>query len=176
MSRVAFGSAILVASLAACGTDAAAPKASSDAPFDAGALALAKFDSAIAPFRFQSGIVTRSRVVIDNVDDWFTIWGKLAANQPLLSNPPDVDFNKYMVVLVASGSKPTSGYCIDIHAVSGSSDGIGIWVTETGPAASLVVSQVLTQPTDLRLIGRTTGAIFFVEDQHIGHCPSTGTG
>jgi hypothetical protein len=161
---------MLVAVLAACGTDASAPRASSAVPLDAEALMLARFDSAIAPFRFQSGIVSRSRVVIDNVDDWFTVWGKLAANQPVLSNPPDIDFNKYMVVLVGSGSKPTSGYCIDIHAVSGSSDAIGIWVTETQPAATLAVSQVLTQPTALRLIPRTTGAIFFVEDSHSGHC------
>jgi hypothetical protein len=157
-----------IACVAACGTsDSVRPNGNG---WDTDALAGARFDSAVATFRQQSGIQTRRREVIDNLNDFLTVWGQLVGNRPVIPNPPDVDFNKYMIVLVSSGAKPTGGYCIDIGFITGLPGGLQIWVTETEPAANSVVNQVVTQPTDLRLIGRGASSIFFVEDRHTGRC------
>ena len=37
------------------------------------------------------------------VGDWLAAWDQLSANRPVATNPPDVDFNKYMILLVSSG-------------------------------------------------------------------------
>jgi hypothetical protein len=157
----------LTAFLIACGSDASK---TNGAAIDPDLLASQKFDSAVATFRLQSGIQTRRRQVVDNQVDWLTVWGELVGSRTVVPNPPDVDFNKYMIALVSSGSKPTGGYCIDIGFITGLEGGLQIWVTETEPASNWVVSQAVTQPTALRLLGKAAGAVFFVEDRHTGRC------
>jgi len=168
MRYATFGSVVLVALLAACGaSDASMPKGT---PFDADAAAGAKFDSAIAPFHLHSGIQTSRRAVIDNESDWRTTWGELTKPSLVPPNPPIIDFDKYMVVLVASGSKPTGGYCIDITAVAGFPDGLYVLFTETQPSPEWVESQAVTQPTDLKLVLRTSEPVIFEGDRHTAQC------
>jgi PrcB C-terminal len=62
---------------------------------------------------------------------------------------PDVDFTREMLVIVALGAKPTSGYDVVIESATLQRDGIVVVARTASPPGSVVLLPVVTHPVDI---------------------------
>ena len=74
---------------------------------------------------------------------------------------PDLDFSREMLVVVALGAKPTSGYDVVLDSAARRDDRLTIYVRTTAPPPGSVVLTVITHPIDLARVSRTDGAVLF---------------
>lgn len=117
-----------------------------------------------------SGIVTRQRTVIRDSDDWQAMWSKMVGPEAPIPPVPDVDFSQYMLVLAASGTKPSGGYSISIDGVYKHDNYLYASVTETSPGRACGVTTALTTPVDAVLVQRSDAPIVFVEETTVHEC------
>jgi len=80
-------------------------------------------------------------VVIRSAEEWRTLW-KAHSPQTVL----DVDFNGAVVVGVFLGSRPTSGYRVQIEAIRQRGTTMVVEYRERRPDPADVVAQILTAP------------------------------
>jgi hypothetical protein len=96
-----------------------------------------------------SGIVTPQKIVIRDEAEYFTLWAEHAADLNRVALPPDVDFSREMVVLVAMGTKPTGGYYIEVVDMELRARTLHVMVGERVPRPGTMQVQVQTQPYQL---------------------------
>ena len=96
-----------------------------------------------------SKFTTPQRLVIRSEASLLTAWAQVFGGPLALPPPlPSVDFSNEMVILVASGEKPTSGYCIVVEAAAGDSREATVSVLSSAPPSGGVAT-VITQPYDM---------------------------
>jgi hypothetical protein len=93
-----------------------------------------------------SGLEKPRRLVIREEAEYFALWAQHAAELNRLALPPDVDFSREMVVLVAMGTRPTGGYYIDVVDIELHGHTLRILVGERMPRAGTMQVQMPTQP------------------------------
>jgi hypothetical protein len=117
-----------------------------------------------------SNFTTPQRRVIRSQESLLAAWNQVFEGGILVLPPPlpDVDFSTEMVILVAAGQKPTSGYCIAVEGAAGDSREATVSVlTSTPPPGG--VATVLTQPFDMvRMESRDD--VTFEERSQAGSC------
>lgn len=121
-------------------------------------------DSAFAanyPFRAFSGATTAQRTVVRKIEAWASLWTTLnrGLNPPIPA--PVVDFGEEMVIFVALGQRPSGGYSVSIRHVTLLRDTLWVLVSERAPGPSCLVFAAFTQPTDARIVPRTTAPVRF---------------
>jgi hypothetical protein len=89
----------------------------------------------------RSGVADFLEAVVTDRDAWEALWGRHASGEPI----PDVDFESETVVGVFLGTRPTSGYSVEILSI-GSGDGLEVAWRESTPGEDCMVLQVLTSP------------------------------
>src|SRR5688500_18511049 len=85
----------------------------SEVPNDAVAIVGDDFQDAIEGMRHFSGYEERARRVIRDRDTWLRVWLRVtttASSRPV----PQVDFDRNMIIFAAMGTKPNTGYQIEI--------------------------------------------------------------
>src|SRR5262245_55799000 len=75
-------------------------------------------------------------------DEWSALWARHAGRP---ASPP-VDFDTEMVVAVFLGTRPTSGYAVEITQVRASGQGIDVTYRERTPPPGSLLRPVLTIP------------------------------
>jgi hypothetical protein len=107
------------------------------------------------------------RLVIKNRDEFNNFWKQL--NSRVVSgqsSPPEIDFSKEMIVVVAMGERPTSGYWTYIDGACEVDGQVEVFVsTVEGGGKCGAVFTVLTYPADAVRLPRTDLPIVFRETQ-----------
>ena len=92
----------------------------------------------------HTSIAEPRRMVIRDANGFAQLWSELGAGER-----PDVDFTQNVVVVAASGERPTGGYGIAIDRVSQADGQLTIQVVETTPGPNCVTSGAATRPVDV---------------------------
>ena len=104
-----------------------------------------------------SNQLTGRQVAIRTMAEWQALW----KNHAPAEKPPAVDFNSRMVVGVFLGSKPSTGYQVEIVAVRTDGGTLIVDYVEGQPARGMVTAQILTEPFHLVAVPRHTGPVKF---------------
>ena len=122
------------------------------------------------PFTYYSEIRQPERLVIRDqaawVDAWASLWPALAP----IPAPPNVDFGREMIVFVALGERPSSGYSILVDSASTSAQGLTISIGSSAPGPHCGTTLALTQPVDIARLPRIETPVHFVETSRIANC------
>ena len=81
-----------------------------------------------------SGFQETQEKFITTLDEWIQLWARRQANLAKKKPHPAVDFDKEAVVVVSLGSKPTTGFSVEITRIVKTKEEIQIYVKETVPA------------------------------------------
>jgi hypothetical protein len=81
-----------------------------------------------------------------------------------------VDFGREMLVLVALGSRPTTGYGILVDSAFADGEGLLVQVRTVAPGPRCGTGQALTQPVDVARVPRSEGAVRFRDRPEVIDC------
>jgi hypothetical protein len=140
-----------------------------DVPNDAVAIVGDDFEDALEGMRHFSGYEERARRVIRDRDTWIRVWLRVtttASSRPV----PQVDFDRHMIIFAAMGTRPNTGYQIEIVQLYRRGEDVYAVVRETSPGRNCVVGQAITAPVTAALVPRTSGQVHFVEQRSVRHC------
>jgi hypothetical protein len=90
----------------------------------------------------RSGVEESKEVVARNDEEWGSLWAGL----PIKQAPPKVNFANTMIAAVFLGTRPTSGYSVEIVGVRADGDTLVISYQEKKPAGDAMTAQVITTP------------------------------
>jgi PrcB C-terminal len=161
---------VAVGALVACGGTGPDQRASSG-PIASGGSVPAGASSVpvrrVQPPAYYSAFQTPARLLIKDAASWASAWDQIAGHASLLPPLPAVDFSTEMVIVLAMGSKPSSGYGIAITAVARDQTGaLFVAATETSPAAKdCGLLTVITSPVDFVIIPRSDANVSVVSQQ-----------
>ena len=105
----------------------------------------------------MSAIDAPRQVTVRSAAEWAALWKENGAGAPL----PAVDFSREMVVGVFLGSRPTSGYGVEIVRAIGNSGALVVEYVETRPSRDAIAAQILTAPYHLASIPKHEGMVTF---------------
>ena len=105
-----------------------------------------------------SGRQLAAEVVVRTAAEWKALWKEHAPTEKM----PSVDFTKQMVVGVFAGSKPTTGYAVEITGVRTEGKDLLVEVVRREPARGTLAAQILTEPFHLVSLPRHDGPVRFV--------------
>ena len=110
---------------------------------------------------FNSQLAHSERKVVTDSAQWAETWPFIRDNA--IEKVPPVDFARHMVVIVALGTRPSTGYDITVDSTAAGSRErlLFVRVTTTG---SCPAGAALTQPLDVVRVPRTRLPVRFVED------------
>ena len=121
-------------------------------------------DSAFAegyPFRYFSGASRAEHTVVRDRESLAELWTMLQQGRSPVIPPPAVDFGEEMLIFVAQGVFPTGGYSVELRHVTVLRDTLFVLVRERSPGPGCAVFAAYTQPTDARVVPRTTVPVRF---------------
>lgn len=109
------------------------------------------------------------RLVIRDQNEWRAVWE--AINQSAFRKPPlpEIDFSREMVVVVASGERPSSGYSILVDSAYERNDQLEINVVSRSPLHCAVLT-VMTDPLDIALLPKSERSVVFKETEVVHEC------
>lgn len=122
------------------------------------------------PYSGTNGLTERSALVIRDVEAWANIWDRIHTIRRPKPPLPDVDFARKMVILVALGRRPSSGYSVEISSATQSDGKIHVDIKTTLPGDECIVSNAMTFPVDIAVLPRYEGDIEFRESAATRHC------
>ncbi|HSD29532.1 MAG TPA: protease complex subunit PrcB family protein [Vicinamibacteria bacterium] len=159
-ARLGAGAGLLLAAsalLAACA--AAGPRDTGDVehPFEA-LLAEA-----------HSGLAEPRREVVRDEAGWARMWAEIHAGVTPAPPRPAVDFGRHMLVVVASGTRPSGGFAIKVRSVATRGGKVEVVVLETCPAPDAMVTMELTQPVEVVRVPMLTQPVAF-QEARAGSC------
>jgi hypothetical protein len=117
----------------------------------------------------QSGIATARREVIRDQASWARLWSEIHANRMPAPELPTVDFAREMLIAVATGTRPSGGFSIEVTGVATRGDRLEVAVLERCLDADAIVTQALTQPVAVVRVAKLAQTPTFT-DTRIGAC------
>jgi VWFA-related protein len=105
----------------------------------------------------MSAIAAPRQVVAKTAAEFEKLWREHAPGRPA----PTVDFTKNMVVAVFLGSRPSSGFGIEITDIRRDGDGLLVTWAERRPGRDQMSAQVMTAPAQLVTVPRVEGSVRF---------------
>jgi len=114
---------------------------------------------------YRSGVRIPLQVVARNQNEWETLWRRHASIDVTPPPLPAIDFEKYTVVGLFLGDKPTGGYEAEIIRAELSNTDLVILYREKAPSGRGVVIQSLTQPYHIvQVTGAVNSGVIFRRD------------
>lgn len=105
----------------------------------------------------MSAIDSARQVVARTAAEFDTLWKAHAPGRPA----PSVDFSKNMVIGVFLGSRPSSGFGVEIVSVQREGDALVVRYTERRPGRDTMSAQIMTAPAQLVVVPRFDGQVRF---------------
>ena len=108
------------------------------------------------------------RRVIRSQDEWAELWKRFTGRFPPENGVfpvPEIDFSKEMIVLVAMGQRPTSGYGIAIDGACEVNNKIEVFVSSFENDKCMGALDVITFPSDAVRIPKSDVPVVFRETQ-----------
>ena len=154
-----------VCALLAVGCSSSRDEASTRTP-----LTVTRLSSEPISVTYASQLRQPARLVIRDQAAWVSAWASLWPAFAPIPAPPNVDFSREMIVLVALGERPTGGYTILVDSAAVSGAGVTVWIGTSSPGRRCVTTQAFTQPVDIARLPRTDGAVRFAETSTVVDC------
>lgn len=104
-----------------------------------------------------SGVAEMREVVVRDAAEWEALWRVHAAEEA----PPAVAFSERSAAAVFLGTRPTGGFSVEITGASREGAAVVLQYVEHAPAASDIVTQVLTSPFHIVTFPRHEGPVRF---------------
>jgi hypothetical protein len=105
----------------------------------------------------QSGRDAAGQVVARTEAEWAELWASL----PIKRAAPKVTFESTMIAAVFAGTRPTTGYSVEIVGVVRDGDALVVRYVERAPAAEALVAQVTTTPFAVAGVPMFAGPVRF---------------
>ena len=103
----------------------------------------------------RSGLAEPRREVVRDQAGWSRLWADIHAGAEPDPPLPVIDFADQMLIVVASGTRPSGGNSIGVTRVERLGDRLDVEVLETCPAAGARVSMALVQPVEVIRLARS---------------------
>jgi hypothetical protein len=100
--------------------------------------------------------------IFSNNEKWKQFYSK--ATTTLGKKAPEIDFDKYIVILVSFGSKPTGGYSIKIEKVVDTKSERKVYINKSIPKADMMLTQAFTNPIHAIKMKKTNKNIKFIKN------------
>jgi hypothetical protein len=94
----------------------------------------------------HSGLVEERREVVRDETGWARLWDEIYASVTPRPSRPAVDFARDMLVVAATGTRPSGGFAIRVTGVTQRGDDLEVTVLETCPPPGAMVTMELTRP------------------------------
>jgi protease stability complex PrcB-like protein len=94
----------------------------------------------------SSAIGAETTFVIRSNAELGAAWSQIYADRLDRTLPPQIDFDTYMLVIVASGRQPSSGFTVKITGATRDRDGLVVHVTIERPGENCGTATVITGP------------------------------
>jgi PrcB C-terminal len=153
-ARVDTGAGLVLVGCVLLGACAAA------APRDAGE-AEHPFETLLA--QRHSGLAEPRRDVVRDEGGWSRLWSAIQGGVTPAPPLPRVDFGRDMLIVVASGTRPSGGFSIRVRSVATRGGKLEVVVLETCPAPDAMVTTELTQPVEVVRLPRLSEPVAFQE-------------
>ena len=119
-------------------------------------------DTGFLPFQTvlqsqTSGIASSREEVIESYGEWVAVWNEIGRGGP----PPQVDFGRDMVLLVAAGTEPNGCYSIEIRDVEARFGGLRVSADLNEPGTGCVCPQGIVRPVHAVRVERRSGGVDF---------------
>lgn len=112
-----------------------------------------------------SGQQTSRQVIVRTPAEWQSVWKEHSPEGKM----PDVDFNSKMVLGIFLGSKPTTGYAVEIVGVRTQAKDLIVEYVERQPGRGMMQAQILTGPFHLVAVAKHPGPVRFL---HVPQAPA----
>jgi protease stability complex PrcB-like protein len=132
------------------------------APGSPAAVVIQRFGPSGRSLAAFSGYDQPERFVIRDSATMAMVWETIYRGVSPRPDMPLVDFTRNMVLVVALGARPTSGYNIVLDSATLAADGLTVYTQISSPAGGASLPFV-TQPLDAGVVPRTTGPVRFVD-------------
>ncbi|MEO0299884.1 MAG: protease complex subunit PrcB family protein [candidate division WOR-3 bacterium] len=119
---------------------------------------------------FYSGIKEKKEIVIKNKKEFLEMWKNHTKILLPLPEPPEIDFDKYMLICTFMGEKPTGGFSIEIKKIVENDREISVYVKEISPGKNCIVTMAFTQPYHIVLLKKSKKKIKFYYEEEIKDC------
>ena len=115
-------------------------------------------------------IDTKREAVINNKEEYDRLMQDVYSNLDQVPKTPVVNFEKNTLVAVFSGAKNSGGYMVNIDSVTEGSKNLTVYVTETKPGKSCVVTDAITKPFVIVKIPKTDKKAVYKYNEIINEC------
>jgi len=112
------------------------------------------------------------RAVVTDSITLHRLWS-LTTNLDPSEPEPHLDFSREMLILVALGAVPTTGWGIEVDSVTSTGQTVVAFVTIHVPGRNCIVGNAFTLPTDAVMVERPRyrSYVRFSERVHVNECP-----
>ena len=110
-----------------------------------------------------SGLAERRREVVRDEAGWARLWTAIHSGVTPTPERPGVDLARHMLIVVASGERPSGGFSIKVTRLTTRGDRLEVEVLETCPPPGARVTLSLSQPVEVVRLARLTQAPKFVD-------------
>jgi len=107
---------------------------------------------------YDSGAQDKNYYVVTDQQTFVQIGEKINQQQT-----DDIDFNQEMVIAVFQGQQSTGGYEIEIEKVVRTKENLKVYISETVPDPSDIVTQALTSPYHLIKLPKLDLKVEFID-------------
>ena len=109
----------------------------------------------------DSAIGAETTFVIRSNADLAAAWSQIYGERVNRALPPQIDFNAHMLVVVAIGRQPSSGFTVKITGASRERNGLVVHVTVERPGANCMSATVITSPIAIARLPKTDAPVRF---------------
>ena len=106
----------------------------------------------------QSGNAVQSNLVISNQTDWLSLMNSLTTSNTNNFSETNIDFNNFQLLVSIDGSKPDTGYSINITNVIENETNITATITSVNSGGGFTV---ISQPFHIVKIPKSTKPVIF---------------
>lgn len=120
-------------------------------------------------FEISTGIEQSLRAVIRDRDAWRDIWKRIHRLYGEVPELPEINFSTEMVVVVALGARPSSGYAIIVDGAYQQQDRLEVAVRIISPRGCMTLA-MCTAPVDIVRLPKTDLPVVFRETEVVHEC------
>lgn len=119
--------------------------------------------------RSTSGFTEPLELVVRGAVELAAAWKTL--NQGLPGNPPpEIDFGRSIVVVIALGERSTGGYAVHVESVERTGGALVIRYAATSPGRECMTTQALSAPVEVIRVDHTAGTVRFERAEAVRPC------
>lgn len=128
-------------------------------------------DSVARYFNFATGIYEPRNFVVRSQAEWEGIWRRITASHGDRPPPPEVDFQREMLLVSAMGPQPSGGFRARIERVLDGGAELEAQVVHTSPGPRCGAIAAITHPIDIVVVAASPKPVRWLVRREATDCP-----